>query len=365
MVGVHFDERPDPGLVRGDTSGTKLAASIAEHGLLHPVVITPERLLIAGERRLMAAQRLGWMKVPVTIVPIADLVRGEVDENRIRLDFAPTEMAAVAEVLRPAEEKAAKERQRAGGGIPGSGKIPEPGRDTRDRVAAHLGVSGSTLEKIEAIVAAEAADPELAPIVAEMDRTGNVSKAYRELRRIQSRAAVAAAPLPSDHVTGQRYKTIVIDPPWDKGDEGDVDQIGRAQPTYATMPIADIAALPVGDDAEADAHIYVWITNRSLPKGFDLLRGWGFRYITTLLSGPRHSGLTARCTPRKRRNSGPIELTRHSASATSVLVLLEPPRGARPTSEGGERGDRGRSPRHSTWHGTCRVMSGSLSAKIR
>jgi N6-adenosine-specific RNA methylase IME4 len=83
-------------------------------------------------------------------------------------------------------------------------------------------------------------------------------------------------------VTYSEYPTIVIDPPWDWGDEGDADQFGRARPTYATMSIEQIAALPVGDLAAASAHIYLWITNRSLPKGFDLLATWGFRYITCL-----------------------------------------------------------------------------------
>ena len=40
--------------------------------------------------------------------------------------------------------------------------------------------------------------------------------------------------------------------------------------------------LPVDKLADDDCHIYLWITNRSLPKGFALLEKWGFRYITTL-----------------------------------------------------------------------------------
>lgn len=81
---------------------------------------------------------------------------------------------------------------------------------------------------------------------------------------------------------GECYQTIVIDPPWDWGDEGDQDQLGRARPTYKTMPLEEIAALPVGDLAGDNAHLYLWITNRSLPKGFGLLDGWGFRYVTML-----------------------------------------------------------------------------------
>jgi N6-adenosine-specific RNA methylase IME4 len=78
------------------------------------------------------------------------------------------------------------------------------------------------------------------------------------------------------------YAAVVIDPPWDWGDEGDVDQFAYARPDYATMPIDEIAALPIGQIAAANSHVYLWITNRSLPKGFDLLDRWGFRYITQI-----------------------------------------------------------------------------------
>jgi N6-adenosine-specific RNA methylase IME4 len=76
--------------------------------------------------------------------------------------------------------------------------------------------------------------------------------------------------------------TIVIDPPWDWGDEGDVDQFGRARPTYKTIPLDELAEFPVPTLADPDAHLYLWITNRSLPKGFGLLEQWGFRYVTCL-----------------------------------------------------------------------------------
>jgi ParB family chromosome partitioning protein len=44
-----------------------LAASMAIVGLLQPIVVTPEGLLICGERRLRAAELLGWKTIPVTI----------------------------------------------------------------------------------------------------------------------------------------------------------------------------------------------------------------------------------------------------------------------------------------------------------
>jgi hypothetical protein len=40
------------------------------------------------------------------------------------------------------------------------------------------------------------------------------------------------------------FKTIVIDPPRDWGDEEDVNQMGRAKPDYATIPYEDLLKYP-------------------------------------------------------------------------------------------------------------------------
>ena len=77
----------------GDISG--LAASIADIGLLHPVVITPDKYLIAGQRRIAACRSLGWIEVPVNIVDLAQVERGEYDENTCRKDFTPSEAVAI------------------------------------------------------------------------------------------------------------------------------------------------------------------------------------------------------------------------------------------------------------------------------
>jgi len=45
-----------------------LARSINEVGLLHPIVITPDGELLAGQRRLEACKQLKWDKIPVRII---------------------------------------------------------------------------------------------------------------------------------------------------------------------------------------------------------------------------------------------------------------------------------------------------------
>ena len=78
------------------------------------------------------------------------------------------------------------------------------------------------------------------------------------------------------------FQTIVIDPPWDWSDEGDVNQFRRTKPDYATMSIEEIEKLPIDKISDENCHLYLWVTNRSLPKAFGLIKNWGFRYITCL-----------------------------------------------------------------------------------
>jgi N6-adenosine-specific RNA methylase IME4 len=91
--------------------------------------------------------------------------------------------------------------------------------------------------------------------------------------------------------SGAKFATIMIDPPWDWGDEGDQDQLGRARPDYATMSKEQLLALPLPDLADDDCHLYLWITNRSLPKGFELMDRWGFRYVTAITWAKPHFGM--------------------------------------------------------------------------
>lgn len=177
----------------GDISS--LAASIEAHGLLRPVVVTPTRQLIAGQRRLAAVADLGWEEVPVTSLDPADLLGAEAAENRERLNLSPSEAVAIAAALRPIEEASAKERQRASGGaVPGGAKSaqPEADRKSRTRIAKAVGMSAPTLEKAEAVVAEVKAHPELAPVLEKMDATGQIEPAFRAVQKAQEERDMAA-----------------------------------------------------------------------------------------------------------------------------------------------------------------------------
>lgn len=76
------------------------------------------------------------------------------------------------------------------------------------------------------------------------------------------------------------YRTVMADPPWLERGAGQIKR--GADRHYPLMRTADIAALPVSEWAAVDAHLYLWVTNNFLEDGLEVMRAWGFRYVTKI-----------------------------------------------------------------------------------
>jgi ParB family transcriptional regulator, chromosome partitioning protein len=91
----HFDEE----------ALKQLAASIKQHGIVQPLVVTPaganNYVIIAGERRWRAAQIAGVAKVPALVRSAKELEQLEIAliENVQRVDLSPLEQARSIERL--------------------------------------------------------------------------------------------------------------------------------------------------------------------------------------------------------------------------------------------------------------------------
>lgn len=183
----------------GDLTG--LAESMAAIGLLHPVLVDSGYALIAGQRRLEAARRLGWTKIAIRVIDLADPLRAERDENTERKPFAPSELVAIGRRIEEVERDRAKQRQQrtqVNGKLPGGkpaigpGKFPEPMKPVengraREHVAAAIGISDRTYEKARAVVEAAERQPMLKPLVEAMDETGNVNGTFKKLQEFQAK----------------------------------------------------------------------------------------------------------------------------------------------------------------------------------
>jgi ParB family chromosome partitioning protein len=95
-----IDPNPwQPRSIVNDTDLVELSNSLREHGLVQPIVVRAHGdryQLIAGQRRLFAARRLGWGKVLVRVLEVDDRQMSEIAivENLQRRDLDPLEKAA-------------------------------------------------------------------------------------------------------------------------------------------------------------------------------------------------------------------------------------------------------------------------------
>jgi len=112
---------------------TTLAESIRELGVLHPIAVTPGKVLIFGERRLRAvADHLDWKCIPARILDI-DRLDGEFAENEFTKSLTMMERTAIGVAI----EARLGERRGKVGADP-----PMKGRKTREIAAEKSGFAG-------------------------------------------------------------------------------------------------------------------------------------------------------------------------------------------------------------------------------
>ncbi len=172
----------------------EFAASIQRNGLLQPVLVTQELLLVVGHRRIEAHKRLGRSEIPAIVVNLEDLLSAQRDENAIRKDFTPTEAVALGRLIEE-EHRAKIAAQKSEMGQRNvayrtdrrstrdvNQHVVSPLGKTVDVAARAVGMGPQKYEQAKVIVAAAEADPEkFGDLPVLMDETGNVSGTHREL----------------------------------------------------------------------------------------------------------------------------------------------------------------------------------------
>lgn len=75
--------------------------------------------------------------------------------------------------------------------------------------------------------------------------------------------------------SGQKFKTIYADPPWQYGNQGTRASTNNH---YTTMSVDEIADLPIAQLADEEAHLHLWTTNAFLFDAKKIIESWGFEY---------------------------------------------------------------------------------------
>jgi ParB family chromosome partitioning protein len=182
-----IDANPwQPRSVVGAADLEELVGSLRAHGLVQPIVVRGKAdryQLIAGQRRLAAARRLGWEKVPVRVLDVDDRGMAEIAivENLQRRDLDALEKAAsfrqylatwgctqeelakrlsidrshVANLIRLLDlPEAVQEKLRSGAVSMGHARalLPLGDEDEQVRLAARVAAEGLSVRAVEAEV---------------------------------------------------------------------------------------------------------------------------------------------------------------------------------------------------------------------
>lgn len=83
-----------------------------------------------------------------------------------------------------------------------------------------------------------------------------------------------------DEIPLLAYDVILADPPWsfDLWSGNGNEKSPSAQ--YSVMSFEDLAALPVGHLGRGDAILFMWCCWPTVDKAMDVLKAWGFKYVT-------------------------------------------------------------------------------------
>jgi ParB-like chromosome segregation protein Spo0J len=242
----------------GEDAMTALVQDIEANGLVEPAWIYDETergtVLLDGRNRERACEAAG-VELRTRKYEGDDPVGFVVSANLKRRQLTPGQLAFLAlEVEKPFDEEAAKRRAQASGQPRGTKSLVAelPQQKSRDRAARVVGCSGRVVSQARRI-AKEAPDLE------EHVRAGTmaIDKAHRKVVEREKRARVerlALVPTPPTPTT--RFRSIVIDPPWQYENTA---SHGAASNHYPTMTFEELKSLEV--PATDEAHLYLWVTN--------------------------------------------------------------------------------------------------------
>ena len=270
-----------------------LETSIKAEGCRDALVVWKTgTILLDGHNRKRICDRLkiGYETTEIDL-PDRDAAEDWIEKNQFgHRSLTPDQwkllLGRIYNRRKKAEHDGGKGKKRSGG-------QNDPHLNTAETVAEEFAVSPATVKRAGAFAVMVEANPKIKAAIYRRESALKAIRVAKEKKRAKRRSdnqkMVESTPeIQTADEDGPRFATILMDPPWDWGDEGDIDQLGRARPTYDTMPLESIRELPVAKLADVDCHLYMWITNRSLPKGFGLLDTWGFRHIT-MLTWPKTS----------------------------------------------------------------------------
>jgi N6-adenosine-specific RNA methylase IME4 len=308
----------------------RMVDSISTLGLINPITITRDLILISGYHRLKACEFLGWETIPAIVHNSSEIKSEdrceiqndqhmielkneliEIDENLVRFELVALDLAThfarrkeIYEIFHP-ETKVGS----TGGGVGGIGtkyktdfaenansvvpsfvedtstKTRKSKRTVYDYLQIAAGLTDETKETLLGtdfedrktdLLKLSKEDSETQKRLSEKLATG-VAKSYHDAKRLISSEDVQKTP----PIEGM-FRVVYADPPWEYG--GSMNETyGTADKHYPTMSLEDICNIPIQDHLEDNSVLFLWTTSPVLEESFQVINSWGFKYKSSFI----------------------------------------------------------------------------------
>ena len=249
-----------------------LIESIRLNGVIQPIWISEDNIIISGHRRVNACKILGIEEIEVEVKEYSDSLI--IEANRYR-EKTWKEKLREAEELEKILKSKAKENQV--GNLkqfqdtvcPNSDKRSEP-INTGKEISKVLGMGRDTYYRIKKI---KEKVPEFIDKIDEGKLT--VNQAYNKLKAEEKKEYAKKVNIP---FPDGKYSVIYMDPPWPIGSIVIDKWESSIEDKYPTMTLEEIQALPIESLSADDCALFMWTTHTFLPDALKIIEKWGFRY---------------------------------------------------------------------------------------
>lgn len=80
----------------------------------------------------------------------------------------------------------------------------------------------------------------------------------------------------------KKYNVIYADPPWNIKKIKRKSRPNQIEMDYPTMSLDEIKELPVNNITKNNCVLFLWTTHAYLPKAFEVMKSWNFKYQRTI-----------------------------------------------------------------------------------
>jgi N6-adenosine-specific RNA methylase IME4 len=246
-------------------------ADVEERGVLVPIEITPEGVVLDGRQRLRAARELGHETIPVRVVEVGNELEHMLRAAVLRRHLRPAQRAAIVAEFESYQAARAEARKRQHANLRQAAEVATlpPRGKTRELAADWASVSPRTVQDVATV---REHDPELFERL-KRGELGAALAARRVRRALRDRGLPAPPPLPEGP-----FEVIYADPPWQLGNP---DGSSAPECHYPTMALEEIKTVDV--PAGEHAVLFLWAVSALLPEALEVIEAWGFEHKSCLV----------------------------------------------------------------------------------